>query len=1181
MRLHRLTINALPGITPGFTFEPPDTGVTLVTGPNAIGKSSLARALKHLLSGVEKQNDPPALSLEAEFVSGGTRWQVMRNGGQIAWMRDGEAATAPSLPSGDQISLYRLSMESLLADDRNDQALAEEIWRALRGGFDLDAPRTPMKKHWGRSEERSLLGAIKGLSKVESHYAALQADEAKLPDLDDRIQAATQASERLKHLEQAVELHEAIGQRKARQEAVNQFPDDMDKLKGNELKRLEACDATIDELRKGAEDEQRKLQAAHAERQDSGLADSAPQAESMARMEAHLNTLDRHASDRAHAEQEANKAEAALRDAQAQFEGSGEAPNLNADSLEQARSVVEPLVDAQARLRELNQQLKLAGEPPQDSETDQLRAGVHALRSWLAAAAQPDPPHRGKSGVLWFTAAALLGVSAVVALVQQTWSGLTAIVITGLGLFLALMEQAKRTPQGPSPADDAKQAFAKTELEPPKEWTSAAVGEHLRRTIEQRLNDLILQKERASGAPKLRVEIEEAQTEVERLNREKAELAKAIGFNPELAGAPFHRLVEVASQWDQARGQSEASKSALAELDGKIATEAAEVRSFLERWRAAGAPPFDATSSDAAIKELRIAFNHLKGRLDAANHAQNDITSCQREAESLERQIKTVENDVQSLFAETELEPHQRDELEGRIAQLSSWQEACANLKDAERDESKLSSALAEHNDLISDVEGGRIERLSDGLEEARRKASAHTGLIEERQRIKTQLEDAGRGHDLELAASKLDAATAALEDKRDQALHHQATKFLLDEIEGQFKSEHEPDLMRRAKERFEQVTAHEFSLELRDSNRFARDPSPGQLRRASPSREYRGPKFIARDLKQGQLRALEELSSGTRMQLLLALRLAWTEAQEQGGESLPLFLDEALTTSDEDRFAVMANTLTRLAETGERQIFYLSARRHESALWERATGTAPPVVDLAEVRFGTTRLQPEDFKVEAPPPLPPPNDHDAASYAALLGVPRFDPHLEPGSIHLFHLLRDDLELLHRLMATWRIATLGQIESLLASNAAEGAIPDASIRGRLLQRCKATRAWTDLWRQGRGRPVNRAVLEQAAAVTDNFIDGTAELADKLQGDGTALIGALRQRRLSGFRKSKANELEQWLADEGYTDDQDRLPPGERMRLTLAVAGPSSEKEAADLSQLVDWLEAARESSSVV
>ena len=105
-------------------------------------------------------------------------------------------------------------------------------------------------------------------------------------------------------------------------------------------------------------------------------------------------------------------------------------------------------------------------------------------------------------------------------------------------------------------------------------------------------------------------------------------------------------------------------------------------------------------------------------------------------------------------------------------------------------------------------------------------------------------------------------------------------------------------------------------------------------------------------------------------MQLLLALRLAWAEAQEQGAGPLPLFLDEALTTSDEDRFAVVARSLERIAGAGNdrRQFFYLSARRHEPALWREATGTDPAVVDLAVVRFRSAALSPKQYHVELPP---------------------------------------------------------------------------------------------------------------------------------------------------------------------------------------------------------------------
>ena len=63
MRLTRLKIQQLPGIDPGFELDKIDPGVNLVTGPNAIGKSSLIRALRYLVAPASA-SDPLALSLE-------------------------------------------------------------------------------------------------------------------------------------------------------------------------------------------------------------------------------------------------------------------------------------------------------------------------------------------------------------------------------------------------------------------------------------------------------------------------------------------------------------------------------------------------------------------------------------------------------------------------------------------------------------------------------------------------------------------------------------------------------------------------------------------------------------------------------------------------------------------------------------------------------------------------------------------------------------------------------------------------------------------------------------------------------------------------------------------------------------------------------------------------------------
>ena len=121
---------------------------------------------------------------------------------------------------------------------------------------------------------------------------------------------------------------------------------------------------------------------------------------------------------------------------------------------------------------------------------------------------------------------------------------------------------------------------------------------------------------------------------------------------------------------------------------------------------------------------------------------------------------------------------------------------------------------------------------------------------------------------------------------------------------------------------------------------------------------------------------------------------------------------------------------------------------------------------------------------IESPPTLPVPNGRSAEAYASLLGVPpRLDPHRPEGGIHLFHLLRDDLALLHALMEAWRILTLGQLEVLLASDAARAALPGEELRHRLCRRCRVVRTWVELWRQGQGRPVDRGVLEQCSAIS--------------------------------------------------------------------------------------------------
>ena len=1240
MHLRRLAIHALPGIEPGFTFEPPSTGINIVTGPNAIGKSSLARALQYLLE--SHGTDPPALSLEAEFESAAARWQVSRNGNQIVWRCNGEVASRPALPGANRVGLFRLSVENLLDDsDANDKALAERLRHELHGNYDLDQPRIELGRMFARHEARRLADTGKARRRVESEYAGLQRQEAELPALEREIEKAVAARARSEHLAQALRLADAIDARKDRASALQRFPPDMDCLRGDELEKLEEYEKRALRLNEELRDRRRDLETAEANLERTGLAQATPAAEEVHAAEERLRQLDKKSVERESARTAVAEAGAALRDVLAHFNPEGEPPRLDTDAIRRAEGIAQPLIAAQNRRRELQEQLALAGEAPEAAQMERQRDGVEALRAWLAGNAADSGRTRSSRKlprlVSWVAVVAT-AIAALTAFIQGALIAFAGALVALIALGAALFMLRGRQPAAPSPTDAARRRFDETDLPPPPQWSEQGVRQHLREVIEVRLNELTLQQTRAANSDQIRLQIRETDAAIETLEDERTSLAMETGFDPRLPVAEFQRFIHLCSDWDRARTRHVQQRARLDLLDADTADTAHLVRTFLDPWRAADAPALEDAAGRPAIVLLRGAFDDLRERIDAARKADDKIRAVKTEIQSLEQRVAEIDNAVQSQFAQAKVEPRDRVALAARIDQLAQWKEANTALHTATTADALVRSRLVEQHALVALADEGERARLQADLQASTVEADEHTRLIQQQTEIRTRLGDAGTDGKLEQAAAEESRAIQALEDKRDEALLAVATRTLLDDVERAFEAEHEPAVLRRARDVFTEVTAGAFALRLRGDGTF-----------------------IAHDVRQETARELAELSSGTRMQLLLAVRLAWIETQEQGGETLPLFLDEALTTSDEERFAVMAKSLERLAGTAEdgrgtagngaadvdddgtgtwieegagvgamdrprdglaaeyraeaeagagtgdgtgaeagdgagtgdgdgdgaenrmeggigavrgRQIFYLSARRHEPALWEQATGARPAVIDLAAVRFPSDVFVPNEYRVEAPPSIPAPDGRSAESYASLLGVPpRPDLHRPEGGIHLFHLLRDDLALVHTLMDTWRIGSLGQLEVLLSSDAARTALPGEDLRCRLRRRCRIVRTWVELWRQGRGRPVDRGVLEQCAAISATFIDRVAERAAQVRGDAEALLQALREGKVDRFRIRKTDELAQWLADWGYTDDQERLTAEDRRRLTLQRAAPETAVDADDVNRVVSWLEA--------
>lgn len=1124
MKLVRLAIRQLPGIDPGFSVDNIDPGVNLVTGPNAIGKSSLVRALRYLVAPAAS-GDPLALSLEADFRNG-EALTASRNGSARVWKREGEVVDPPALPDRDSLHCYWLTMENLVHAGEDDQRLIKQLHQALAGGYDLKALRAGVferKPRVGQTESKSLQDARAALRGVEADYAELQKREQRLPELEAEIEKARSARTEHEALERALQLLERRREYREAEAVLASFPAGMDRLDGHELQRLEKLEAERERLTRERDHEHHRRSEAEQRLEETGLAEACPDESELDTYRKFIDNAEHRRSDLDRARDQRAQLRAEEEEALQEL-GSDQPPVLDPDAISRAETLAQELQQARHARDEIAARLHEASETPDEAETERHRRGVEALNHWLGASG-----HRGgwHAGITAMVGGVLAGMLAGFASTDVAIIG-GVVAVLGLGVSVVLARDRTRP--------HAQHSFAEQQLTPPSGWTESAVREHLV-ALERELDRLREAYRRALSAEEDRVRLDQAQRRLDDLENQKQELANEIGFDPALTAAGIDRFVRLVDAWSRARKRRAELDQQIRSGESRVCEAQEAVQRFLTQW---GLEVTDqAPALDAALEELR-------GRTREAVEAERERNEAARNLERLEGELRARDQEMEEVYQGARLESGERRALEERIEQLEHWKTARQRLRDLDRQSRELREALADRQALIERAEAGEREAL-----EAERDRTAHLAdqlesWVSEHGRLENAIQQAGMDQRLEKRLAEVEQTRAVLEDHLHAQCFAEAGQFLLDDLEAEHRSEHEPEVLADARERFRLFTHHGWDLELRDED------------------------LKARDLQQNELRELTDLSSGTRMQLLLAIRLAWTRRLEKSHEPLPLFLDEALTTSDETRFAAVADSLNTLANQEDRQVFYLSARRHELGLWEQLTGVRPHHIDLAGIRLYNRDITTTDYSIPEQNPLPVPAGQTVEEYAANLGVPPVDPTADPGQLHLFHLMRDDLDWLYYLMEHWRLHRLGQLELFLKTDTGRRILPDAEERLRLWARCQTARVWFTAWNIGRGQPVDRGVLEDSGAVSETWIERVTALAEQYNRDAKRLIEGLENKEVKGFQKQKIQELREYLEANAYISDEQALDREARERRTLMDAGEQANSE--EIRKVVSWLE---------
>ena len=190
-------------------------------------------------------------------------------------------------------------------------------------------------------------------------------------------------------------------------------------------------------------------------------------------------------------------------------------------------------------------------------------------------------------------------------------------------------------------------------------------------------------------------------------------------------------------------------------------------------------------------------------------------------------------------------------------------------------------------------------------------------------------------------------------------------------------------------------------------------------------------------------------------------------------------------------------------------------------------------------------------------PTVPAPNELSAEEYGAALGVPVFEPARGYTAQHFFYALSDDLDLLHEFLVNG-IERVGQWKTVSGTALADKLCSRSISSQEITFRSDLLEVFCELWKQGRGRPVDREALENSGALSERFLDDVVVIADELGGDPEKLLTALgsqKDPRLKGFRKNSLENLERYLRENVYLDEQPVFAENE-LRLR-ALASPAA------------------------
>lgn len=1109
--INAVTLERAPGFeTAGFTLEDFSPGVNVVYGANAAGKTTLSEAIRWSLWPDEA---PSSATVRTDLTYDGESRRIELHGGVGEHIRDGASADPIPVPSLDGGRRYALSLHDMLQEETDDGEFANVIQRESTGGFDIDAVRDDFgltggfnASTRGITATQEAKAAIGKVEELRREAPDIEAERTRLGKLEEDLAAAAAARERVDLLETAIEYRKAQDAYDKQVDELAAFPDELAAFDGDELEQLDSVNEQIEKQKRQEQEAAAKYREAAEELAGTELPEDGVNDEV-------LQTLRGYRDDLADAEDDRDRLEREVATAKTERDEVREKVPLNlddetlhkvdTDDLAELRSFVTTVAEVEGKKEvEASVDEWLSDNSEDRSDRDTLKSGRNALENWLTAPPEQTTDDQQSRGpvVAAVTAGVLTALSGVVIALMVNPAG-AVLTLLGLGLagYAALSARSDDASTDPARATHAE-TFRQTGLEDPATWEDDAVRDRLA-DIRERLSAIEVDEQEAQKRDELRAQFDigELKDELETArDRLRERFDAEVNDDIKLAVT-----VERVERWQAADETVAGKQAALQEAKNQFETARKQFCTTIEAYTTDTYSYAVESSAEAAA-----AVDSLEQRQRDYEDATQRLSEVEGSVAAARDELERYRSERESLFTERDLEPGGRERLVALCDQYSEYKTVVEAKQTARTSLENRREDLRDHDGYDEAIEERDRDSLEKELAEKGDIADQHDDLLQEKTTLEKEIDDAKASTEIADAVQERDEALRGLEGALETDVADAVTDTLLEFVEAETISSNQEPVFQRADDLLRRITDGQFELRLDDGTFKAYDT--GEQRRVD----------------------LNDLSSGTRVQVLLAVRVAFVEHREQE-TAPPLLLDETLAPFDDRRAETVLDTVIDLAQQG-RQVFYFTARSDERERWRRRlreSGVEYSFQELTTADSHDPVAEPPALDTADAVDVPAPDGADHNEYRQKLAVPTFDPREGAASADLWY-VTEEPEVLYRLR-TAGIVRWGHLRSLLEIGGVDGLLAD-EVRERVRQHGAALETFVEAYTVGRGKSVDREVLKASGAVSDKFIDEASDLADRVAGKPEAVLDGLSN-EVNYFREEKVESLRSYLREEGYID----------------------------------------------